>query len=41
MTTAMMKKKKVENKFYKDSNVDGTENQDKRNKLSVLKARLF
>ena len=41
MTTAIMKKKKVENKFYKDSNIVGTEDQDKENKLSALKARLF
>ena len=41
MIRAIMKKKKVENKFYKDSNVVGTEDQGKGNKLSVLKARLF
>ena len=41
MTTAIMKKKKVENKFYKDSNIVGPEDQDKGNKLSALKARLF
>ena len=38
---AIMKKKKVENKFYKDSSVDATEDKDKRKKLSALKLRLF
>ena len=41
MIRSIMKKKKVENKFYKDSNIVGTEDEDKGNKLSALKARLF